>query len=833
MQFAGDPNDPTKKRLTQEEMADKIGIGLSSYKKAERGECIDESIARTIIRELNVDDEDLGLRPCHEPPPADTRVYLDQLHKDCAYIDVRGLIVGSGKAPRLPIGQVYIPLHAAGGARGKEELAGPDALRPVSLDETLRHRKLVIVGDPGGGKSTYLKKLAYEQSGSGATQFPILIRIFVLEEFIHKRVHSGATDVPEADSADWIPRFLEARSRDDNWGLDADFFRRKLRERSTLILLDGLDEVPNSARREAMARLFERATKAYRDARFVVTTRPASYEGKATLDEFETVRIGELEKSAVEGFLDRWAGFLFNEDEERARRHKADLIGALAARPDIRRMARNPLMLTALAVIQWNERQLPEQRADLYESILKWLSEAQDYKSRPQGPKCLAIFGALALGMQCAKDGRVKQIEKDAAADLIAEEFREIPEERRHAAALEFLENEFVDSGIVSSRGNSLEFWHLTFQEYLAARACADQDPVQLLFEGERWLRQEWREVMLLVPGVLIRNGMKRVDAIFNAVLRKAEEPSASLAVKARAAGLLGSAVRDLGPWHYKLPDEARYGALLADTLGIFDKERAAPIDLKVRVEAAEALGQAGDPRLKQDNWVSIPGGTFLMGAQKTRKGKPGYDEEAEDDEPLREETVEGFQLGRYPVTVQEFAPFVEEDDETGYRSVLREDAPQDWDEQILHPNRPVVNVNWFAADAWCKWMTTKTGRKHRLPTEIEWEFAARGTEGRKYPWGNDAPDTNRANYRDCNIGEASPVGLFPNGATPGSQPLDDMGGNVFEWTESWYDQEENYRVVRGGCWDVYSRYLRAANRFRYEPVNRYNDVGFRCVREA
>lgn len=828
-----DPVDGSRKaRFTQQEMADLIGIGLSAYQRAETGECIDESTALKIANKLELDDTDIGLRPCSAPPAPDTRRYLDLLHKDCAFIDVRGLIVGSGKAPRLPIEEIYIPLHAAGGGQEKagRSVSGDG---PISLDKALEHRKLVIVGDPGGGKSTYLRRLAYKESGPAATQFPVLIRIFALEEYIHKRVHGGLSDAPEADSADWLPRFLEDRSKEFAWGLDADFFRRKLRERSTLILLDGLDEVPNAARRKAIARLFERATRAYRDARFVVTTRPAAYEGKATLNEFESVRIGELDTEAVEGFLEHWSGFLFSENKEGARRHKQDLVNALRARLEIRRMARNPLMLTALAVIQWNDRTLPEQRADLYESILKWLSEVRDFPGRPQGQKCLAIFGALALGMQAYPGGRVKQLEKAEAARLIAPEFREAPADHRESAALEFLENELVDSGILVSRGNSLEFWHLSFQEYLAARACADfDDPAKELFREGRWGRQEWREVMLLVPGVLIRNGMKRVDAIFNTALGVADPAGVSLAIKARVAGLLGAVLGDLRPSKYRPPDEARYNALLTETLGIFDARRAAGIDLRVRVEAAEALGQAGDPRLREDNWVAIQGGTFLMGAQKTRKTKPGYDPEADDDEgPVREVSLEPFRMGRYPVTVEEFGRFVE-DEENGYRNqrcwanggYTGRSEPEDWDEQLAHPNRPVVNVNWFEASAYCHWAGG------RLATEEEWEFAARGAEGRRYPWGEEPPNEDRANYGETGIGKVTPVGLFPAGNTP--QGVTDMAGSVWEWTSSLYDKEGKYRVVRGASFDGEAWGLRAAFRSRYEPDVRSDYLGFRCVRE-
>ena len=127
-----------------------------------------------------------------------------------------------------------------------------------------------------------------------------------------------------------------------------------------------------------MVRLFESATRAYRKCRFVVTTRPLSYQGLAG---FEKAQIEPLETAAIEKFLEHWCAALFPESAASAKRHLGELSEALRSVPEIRRMARNPVMLTALAVVHWNERRLPEQRADLYESILNWLARSREKRT--------------------------------------------------------------------------------------------------------------------------------------------------------------------------------------------------------------------------------------------------------------------------------------------------------------------------------------------------------------------------------------------------------------------------------------------------------------------
>ena len=142
-----------------------------------------------------------------------------------------------------------------------------------------------------------------------------------------------------------------------------------------------------------------------------------------------------------------------------------------------------------------------------------------------------------------------------------------------------------------------------------------------------------------------------------------------------------------------------------------------------------------------------------------------------------------GFEIGKYPVTVQEYKLFV---DEGG-------PAPEYWDHQLLLPNCPVARVTWFDAKAYCDWAGV------RLPSEAEWERAARGAEGREYPWGKQAPDAERANYGKTQLERVSPVGLFPRGSTPDG--IAELAGNVWEWVADWYDDSEKYRVLRGGSW--------------------------------
>jgi formylglycine-generating enzyme required for sulfatase activity len=147
---------------------------------------------------------------------------------------------------------------------------------------------------------------------------------------------------------------------------------------------------------------------------------------------------------------------------------------------------------------------------------------------------------------------------------------------------------------------------------------------------------------------------------------------------------------------------------------------------------------------------------------------------------------------------------------------------PKNWEEQQEHPNWPVVNVTWDQAAAYCAWAGG------RLPTEEEWERAARGPNGTKYPWRNADIDPSRANYHESKLGHPTPVGLYPSGAS--AEGACDLIGNVFEWTSSEWSKGSGTYVWRGGSFFNFRRVARSSYRSYYRPVALYHVLGFRLA---
>jgi formylglycine-generating enzyme required for sulfatase activity len=233
---------------------------------------------------------------------------------------------------------------------------------------------------------------------------------------------------------------------------------------------------------------------------------------------------------------------------------------------------------------------------------------------------------------------------------------------------------------------------------------------------------------------------------------------------------------------------------------------------------------------------VYVPPGEFMMGQTAEEKkwlidqiGEKDYNSYYERETPLHKVYLDGYWIGKHEVTFAQY---------DRYCNDIKKEKPDDrsWGRE----NRPVINVSWTEAVAYCEWLSQKIGLQFNLPTEAQWEKAARGSDQRKYPWGSREPDKDLANFSG-NVGKTTPVGSYPTGASP--YGLLDMAGNVWEWCSDWYEagyyknsplknpagpDSGSDRVVRGGSWDYYARDLRCAYRIDFGPSNRDFSLGFR-----
>jgi len=257
------------------------------------------------------------------------------------------------------------------------------------------------------------------------------------------------------------------------------------------------------------------------------------------------------------------------------------------------------------------------------------------------------------------------------------------------------------------------------------------------------------------------------------------------------------------------------------------------PASHQRREEIGLRLNQLGDPRrglgldaagLPDIAWIDVPAGRVTLGIEAAGLPRDIF-------------AVEPFQLARYPVTWCQYLAFVNADDGYGNWAWWNGLAGAGEHGTLIwaFANHPVVNVSWYEAMAYCRWLSAKQGLYIRLPTEIEWQWAAVADSGQAYPW-QGAWNAARANSGEAGIGRSVAAGMYPLGRSPSG--FDDMAGEVSEWCLNMFNNPKSFatdtaalRAHRGGSWNADADALRTFARGQSAPAYRDNSIGFRVCR--
>jgi formylglycine-generating enzyme required for sulfatase activity len=719
---------------------------------------------------------------------------------------------------------------------------------------------MVLLGGPGSGKSTCSNYLALclagarlEQAGKSAalpsdgwldhlrptwSHGPLLPLQITLRHFGQSEWCDG--------SAGGLWHFVTETLAAQGLADFAPHLRQFLLDGGVLVLLDGLDEVADPEQRKAVLKAVADFADTYghRHNRCLVICRGYAYRDPyRQLERFADHTLAPFSQEQIDAFIDCWykevcrLGWKSEAEAEDLTRR----LQRATRRADLAPLAGSPLQLTMMASLHFSWGQLPEDRVELYQEMMRLLlvrwQEARlgEEVGVTQAVSASKLESALE---QVAYEAHHAQGEGEGTADISEGALRSVLKEYLEGSrdrAGELVSYIQQRAGLLLERGPGVyTFPHRSYQEYLAGAYLAVQpgfpdEAAALIGENSG----QWREVVLWAVGVMARlKKMTHVAVDVASALCPGEVPTGAVAEAAwRAAQLAGEALLEIGVEEVQARERHRE-VLARVRRWLVDLLRTGALEARERADAGNLLARLGDPRFRADAWylpdepllglVEVPSGLFIMGEGRKQ----------------HELDLPPFHVARYPVTVAQFAACVQDSDfQPGAPDSLRGEA-----------NHPVVWVSWHEALKYCQWLTERLRgwegtpeplatllREGRwavtLPSEAQWEKAARGTDWRQYPWGEEA-DPKRANYSGTGIGTTTAVGLFPAGASP--YGLLDMAGNVWEWCSSLYadypysaddgrEKPEAFgaRVLRGGSWLNGRGYARCAYRYGYHPDDR------------
>ena len=780
------------------------------------------------------------------------KAYLARLMQQC---DQVSLMAGDERAGQLRLSRIYTALLTTEQRIESDGFGRHEKTLYLSvIDQLNRERQLALLGDPGSGKTSVVHMLALSMAGEllQAPDDNLEMLIAPIQRHVddetpeRQRWDHGAmlpvrvvlrelaTELPETEAtinADTLLGYLGRQLQAAGLGEFLPHLKQELLERGGLILLDGLDEVPDApGRRDRIKHALETFAQTFQRCRYLATSRTYAYQNQDwKLRGFSETQLLPFQPWQIEAFVAAWYGQMTAlqrltaaDAEDRAAR----LTAAATRNPRIRTLAERPLLLTLIAKLQTEKGgQLPERPEALYAGAVDLLLDEWE-RSKPRGKTqdgnepepSLAEY--LRVGRdrirkvldQLAFEAHRDQADASGTANIDGQHLVAVllaaaqdPDAKPQRLA-EYLSHR---AGLLNEHGNGVfQFPHRTFQEYLAACHLTDDDFPDQLAALARRDPQRWREVVRLAAAKAGRGSAASVWLLAETLCAEdiegdpqdtAQPLAEADAWGALLAGQVLAETADLS--RIAKRDESKRDRIRDWQLALLRRQALPAVE---RALAGRSLDALGDPRpdvmtLNSMQFCYVPAGHFWMGDNATDAAKP-----------MHQVDLPAYWIARHPITTAQWWEYV----------AVSGQQPGDGDRLLSAGNTPAW-VSWHEALAFCRWLSMHwashlpQGWRVALPSEAEWEKAARGglriptspcittiddlastapprlrkniQPQREYPWGEYDQDDDYANVEN-DIGVTSAIGAYPKGRSPVG--CEDLSGNAWEWTRSLWGED-------------------------------------------
>ncbi len=766
--------------------------------------------------------------------------------------------------------------------------------KPELLSKAVsEHRVAVILGKPGSGKTTFVRRLILSLVDGDPLQGWPDSEMEYIPVHIELRWFAQWLTTQSGEDAGLFWRYIKQELGKETLDLVMPELRKRAENQQLLVVLDGLDEVPFESA-QPVCRVIQNFIELNPGNRFILTCRILSWaEQEWRLQEgLPLLGIRDFQDHQIKDFIQAWyqtARRRWGLAEADTGQRINSLLSALE-HERLKEIKRIPLLLTIMAMVHTQHQKLPNELAILYSQAVKILISRWDVLESEHADhqlnKILAegqceqrnferVLDEIAWQVHPGAEKGKQQGLADIPESLLKEKIAALRPNDRFSSdwAEKVLLGIRLRAGLllpVAVGGNEdlFQFPHRSFQEFMAGRFLAGLDDFgkgdglnpkgftltasELVGKGNYW-----RYVVLFAAGVLIHGDVSRREPLrlLNQLCPEQEPNTDS---DWRRIWMAGEILVEMRRRTVELDASPELAKRIHQRL--IQLVQQGQLNWRDRVEVAELLNHSdlGDNRagIQSIEWQKVVKSHFIMGSDKNDSQATNWEYHS----PRQIEMPYDYLMARFPVTVAQYAEFLQD---TKSNHTL-----EDWQEQSIHPNRPVVSVSWRDAKCWCEWASgqlpnwaSTLGSSElkkfldqgscivRLPTEAEWEYAARGIDGRRFPWGYDNWQADKALLNNSEIEHAVSVGLFPQGCNEAvSWSLFDMSGNIWEWTLSkWHkypyadetgaiypernkiDDSDNRRVVRGGAFDYLPWDGRCAWR-QPPPDHWFRHLGFRVI---